>query len=100
MLDGLAPPPHSVRIGVEAPLHCFEYVLIRGSRDAPLLPSSADSLQYAAATRGRPVAAQRLAFLDVAVAIGELLAGRTAVGVLVREIGKILLAETPLSLCA
>jgi hypothetical protein len=50
MLDGVAPPPHSVRIGVEAPLHSFEYVLILGSRDAPLLPSGADSLQYAAAT--------------------------------------------------
>jgi hypothetical protein len=44
MLDGLAPPPHGVRIGIEAPLHSFEHVLIPGPRSTPLLASRARSL--------------------------------------------------------
>lgn len=100
VLDGLAPPPHGIGIVVEVPLHGFEYMLILGSRDVPLLAGRSGGLQHSAPTSIGPTEPQRLAKLFVAEVIGELLACRTAVGVLLGEIDKFLLARASLGLCA
>src|SRR5690349_17475514 len=99
MLDRLTPCPHGVRIGIEPSLDLLDYMLMLPARDAALFGRRALALDRAAlASRRRPVTAQRHPMLDVGVMIGQQLAGRAAIDVLVRQICEVLFAEPALRL--
>ena len=69
-------------------------------RDAALRSLRALSLQRAGVARVGPVAAQDQSIFLVREVVGELLAGRTNVNVLLRHIAEVLLAEAPFRLRA
>src|SRR5262249_53108236 len=93
MLDRLAALAHRLRIGIEALLHGFQYMLVLPSLDATLISLRTLRLERTVAARPCPIMAQRLAILLVRVTIGQLLARRTAIDILRRQVAKALLAK-------
>ena len=101
MFDRLAALAHLLRMLVEPALNGFENVLMFPSGDPSFLAGGASGLDCTALADVGPVAAQhQTVFLGRAV-VGELLAGRTNVNVLVSHIAEVLLAEASFGLaCA
>src|SRR5580692_2091016 len=93
MLNRLATLAHCLRIGIETLLHRFEHVLVLPSFNSPLGFLRALSLEWAASARRRPIVAQCPTVLLVRITIGQLLARRTAIAILRRQIGEVLLAK-------
>ena len=89
MLGRLAAQAHCLRVLIETLLHGFEHVLMLPSRDAPLGSLRTLRLERAVRARRRPITAQRLAVLLVRITIGQLLAGRTAIDILRRQVDEL-----------
>src|ERR1700752_5485020 len=96
MLDCLSTLTHRVRICVEALLHSLEQMLVLPSCNPPLWPGCALRFEGTILTGCGPVAPQHLAVFFVCIAIRQPLPSRTAIGVFLRQKGKVLLAEAPL----
>ena len=97
MLDRLAPLTHGLRVLIETLLHRLQHVLMLPACDATLRAGRAAMLERAVAARIGPVAPQLLPLLLVRVVVLELLAGRTAIDILVAEIDEVLLAKAALA---
>src|SRR5262245_66348701 len=100
MLNRLAPLPHGLWVLIETLLDLFQHVLMLPACDSTLHSGRAAMLERAVATCIRPVAPQLQPILLVRVVVFKLLAGRTAIDILVSEINEVLLAETALCLNA
>src|SRR4051812_41160151 len=100
MLDRLATLAHRLRIVVETLLHGFEDMLVLPSLNTPLGVLRTLSLEWAVPARRRPIVAQSPAVLLVRVTIGQLLARRTTIDILRRQIGEVLLAVATVRLRA
>src|SRR6201993_3249798 len=96
MLDCLSTLTHRFRICVEALLHSLEQMLVLPSCNPPLWPGCALRFEGTILTGCGPVAPQHLAVFFVCIAIRQSLPGWTAIGVFLRQMGKILLTEAPL----
>src|SRR6478609_2904636 len=99
MFDRLAALAHLLRMLVEPALNGFENVLMFPSGDPSFLAGGASGLDYTALADVGPVAAQHQPVFLGRVVVGELLAGRTNVNVLVSHIAEVLLAEASFGLC-
>src|ERR1700677_2370139 len=93
MLDRLPTLPHGLGVPVEATLHRFQHVLMFPARDPALLAGCAVRFQRTVAACIGPIAPEPLPVLFVGVVVAQLLAGRTAIHILVAEIDKVLFAE-------
>src|SRR5262249_26975148 len=93
MLDSLATKAHSERVRIEPLLHGVEQVLVLPSRDPSLGPRRALGVVRTILTGVGPAARQDLVGLFVFIAIRHPLAGRTTIGVFLRQIDKVLLTE-------
>src|SRR4030095_8299529 len=93
MLDRLATLAHGARVRIKARLHGVEQVLMRPSWNPPLWPCRALGLERTILTGVGPVTPQHLAVLLARKALWQLLSGWTAIGVLLWQIDKVLLAE-------
>src|SRR6516225_8952108 len=100
MLDCLPTLAHRVWVCVEAPLHSLEQVLMLPPCNPPLWPGCALRFERTILTGGGPVAPQHFAVFFVCIAIWQPLPSRTAIGVLLRQIGKVLFAEASVRLSA
>ena len=98
MLDRFAPLAHLLRMLVEPALNGFENVLMFPSGDPSFPAFGASGLDCTALADVGPVAAQHQIVFLGRVVVGELLAGRTNVNVLVSHIAEVLLAEASLGL--
>jgi hypothetical protein len=99
MFDRLAALAHLLRMLVEPALNGFENVLMFPSGDPSFLAGGASGLDCTALADVGPVAPQHQTVLLGRVVVGELLAGRTNVNVLVSHIAEVLLAEASFGLC-
>ena len=95
VLDRLAPLAHGLRVRVEPALHRVQQVLVLPSRDAPLRPCRALRFERTLGTCRCPVAPQNLASLLIGVSIGQPLAGRTAIDILLGDETKSCLPKRP-----
>src|SRR4249919_1928464 len=93
MFDRLATLPHGLWVLVEAPLYGLQHVLMLPARDPPLHAGRAARLERTVAARIGPIAPQLLPVLLVRVVVLQLLAGRTAIDILVAKIDEVLFAE-------
>src|SRR5674476_496276 len=98
MLNRLAPLAHLFRMFVEPALHRLKNVFVLPSGDPSLLAGGAVMLDGAALPGIGPIAAQDQSVFLGRVVVGELLAGRTHVNVLLSHIAEVLLAEAPFRL--
>ena len=98
VLDGLAPLPHRLRVLVEPTLHRLQHMLVLPAAEAPLVAGRAQLLDRTARADVGPVVMPGEPVLLVGVAIGEMLVGRTDVGVLLGNVAEVLLAEAALRL--
>src|SRR5262245_22549964 len=96
MLGCLAPLAHRLRVLIETLLHGLEHVLVLPSGDAPLGAGRTLRFERAARACGRPISTQRLAILLIRVTIGQLLARWAAIGILLRQIEEVVVAESSL----
>ena len=96
MLDRLATLAHGLWVCIKALLHGIEQVLVLPSWDPPLWPCRALGLERTILTGVGPVTPYPLAVFLAREAIWQSLSSRTAIGVLLRQIDKVLLAEAPL----
>ena len=96
MLRRLTAQPHGIGVVVEPRLHRLEHGLVLPARDAAFGPCRALGLERAGPAGARPIAAQRLAVLLAREAIGQPLAGGTAIDVIRGDIDEVLLAEAAL----
>ena len=78
---------------IEPLLNLVEKMLVLPAGDPPFLAGGACVLDGAALARGGPVAAQAQALLLVRVAVGQTLAGRTDVDIVVGQIAEVFLSE-------
>src|SRR5271168_2267254 len=99
MFDRLAALAHLLRMLVEPALNGFENVLMFPSGDPSFLAGGASGLDCTAPADVGPVAAQHQSVFLGRVVVGELLASRTNVNVLVSHIAEVLLAEASFGLC-
>src|ERR1700736_747723 len=99
MFDRLAALAHLLRMLVEPALNGFENVLMFPSGDPSFLAGGASGLDCTALADVGPVAAQHQTVFLGRVVVGELLAGRTNVNVLVSHIAEVLLAEASFGFC-
>src|SRR4051812_29173858 len=81
-------------------LHSIEQMLVLPPRYPSLRPCRARRFERTILTGSGPVAPDPLAIFFATKAIWQLLPSRTAVGVLLRQIDKVLLTEAPFRLCA
>ena len=96
MLDGLETLAHGERVRIKALLHGIEQVLMLPSWNPPLWPCRALGLERTILTGVGPVTPYPVAIFLAREAIWQLLSSRTAIGVLLRQIDKVLLAEAPI----
>src|SRR6185436_17787451 len=96
MLDRLATLAHGLWVCIKALLHGVEQMLMLPSRNPPLRPGRALRFERAILTGRVPVTPQLLAVFFVCIAIRQSLPSWTAIGVLLRQIRKVLLTEAPL----
>src|SRR4029077_13608282 len=87
------------RMLVEPALNGFENVLMFPSGDPSFLAGGESGLDCTALADVCPVAAQHQTVFLGRVVVGELLAGRTNVNVLVSNIAEVLLAEASFGFC-
>src|ERR1700728_1794302 len=93
MFDRLPTLPHGLGVSVEAALHRFHHVLMLPARDSAFLAGCAVRFERTVTACIGPIAPELLPVLFVGVVVAQLLAGRTAIHVLVAEIDKVLFAE-------
>src|SRR5581483_9904955 len=93
VFDCLSTLAHRLRVGIKAMLHRFEQMLMLPPRNPPLRPRRALGFDRAILTGRSPVAPYPLAVFLAREAIRQLLPIWTAIGVFLRQIGKVLLAE-------
>ena len=93
MLNSLATLAHSQRVRIKALLHGIEQVLMLPSWNPPLWPCRTLGLERTILTGIGPVAPYPLAIFLASKAIWQLLPSRSAIGVFLRQIDKVLLAE-------
>src|SRR6516164_5407757 len=93
MFDGLPALAHGLWVCVKALLHGFEQMLMLPSWNPPLWPCGALGFERTILTACGPVAPYMLSIFLARKAIWQLLAGRTAIGVFLGQIDKVLLAE-------
>ena len=98
MLDGLPTLAHGFRVCIQALLHSVEQRLMLPSCNTALRPCCALRFERTILTGCGPVAPQHLALFFVCIAIWQPLPSRTAIGVLLRQIDKVLLTEAPIRL--
>ena len=98
MLDCFSTLAHGLWICIKALLHSFEQMLLLPSWNPPLWRCRALGLERTVLTGCGPVAPYLLAIFLACEAIWQLLPGRTAIGVFLRQIDKVLLAEAPIRL--
>lgn len=100
MLNGLATLAHSERVCIKALLHSIEQMLMLPSWNPPLWPCRTLRFKRTILTGGGPVAPQHLAVFLIRKAIWQLLSSWTAIGVLLLQIDKVLLAKAAIRLGA
>src|SRR6202000_3204114 len=100
MLDCLSTLSHRFRVCIKALLHRFEQMLMLPSWNPSLWPGRALGFERAILTGCRPVAPHPLAIFLTREAIWQLLPSRATIGVFLRQIDKVLLAEAPVRLSA
>src|SRR5690348_5183868 len=100
MLDRLPTLTHGFWVCIKAPLHSLEQMLVFPSCNSPLWPCRALRFERTILTGSGPVAPQHLAVFFVCVAIRQSLPSGTAIGVLLWQIGKVLLTEASVRLGA
>ena len=93
MLDRLATLAHGLWVCIKALLHGVEQMLMLPSRNPPLRPGRALRFERAILTGVGPVTPYPLAIFLASEAIWQLLSSWTAIGVLLWQIDKVLLAE-------
>ena len=93
MLNCLSTLAHGLWISIKALLHSFEQMLILPSWNPPLWPGRALRFKRTILTSCGPVAPQPLAVFLARKAIRQSLPSWTAIGVLLWQIDKVLLAE-------
>src|SRR5215475_11576509 len=96
MLDCLATLAHRLWVCIKALLHGFEQILVLPPCNPPLWPWRALRFERTSLTGCGPVAPQHLAVFLVRITIRQSLPSWTAIGVLLRQISEVLLAEAPL----
>ena len=100
MLDGFSALTHSLWVCIKALLHGLEQMLMLPSCNSPLWPCRALRFERTILTGSGPVAPQHLAVFFVCVAIRQSFLSWTAIGVLLWQIGKVLLTEASVRLGA
>src|SRR5258705_11391198 len=100
MLDCLSSLAHGFWVCIEALLHSLEQMLMLPSCNPPLWPCRALRFKRTILTGCGPVAPQHLAVFLAREAIWQLLPSWTAIGVLLWQIDKVLLAEAAIRLGA
>ncbi len=100
MLDRLAPLAHLLGMLVEPALDGLENILMLPTRDPALAARRALGLERTAQTGCRPIATQRLAVFLVRIPIGQPLAGRATIDIVLDDIDEVLLAKAPFGLGA
>jgi len=93
MLDRFPTLAHGERVRIKALLHGIEQVLMLPSWNPPLWPCRALGLERTILTGVGPVTPYPLAIFLASEAIWQLLSSWTAIGVLLWQIDKVLLAE-------
>src|ERR1700730_17824779 len=93
VLDGLSTLAHGLWVCIKALLHSFQQMLMLPSWNPSLRPCRALRFERTFLTGCGPVAPYPLAIFLVRKAIRQLLPSRTAIGVFLRQIDKVLLAE-------
>ena len=100
MLDRLAALTHGLRVLVEPSLDGLENLFVLPPSDAAFLARWATLLDGAMLAGVGPGAAQCSARLFIRIVVGETLSGWTEVNILIRQVAKVSLDETPLGLVA
>src|SRR5262249_8235094 len=98
MFDRLTTLPHGLRVFVEALLYDLQYILMLPARDAPLHAGGAALLERTVATHICPIASQLLPVLLVRILVLHPFPTRTAMYIIFRKTGTVVLAEAPLGL--
>src|SRR5437870_7937224 len=86
VFDGRAADAHALRRAVQPVLHGVDYGLMLPALDPALLAGRALSFQRTLGALARPVAVQGHSLLRRREAPGQTLVGRTAIGVLFRDV--------------
>src|ERR1700730_15145859 len=96
--DGAAATAHPLLRAVQPVLHGVDYGLMLPALDPALLAGRALGFQRTLGALARPVAVQGHSLLRRREAPGQTLVGRTAIGVLFRDVDEVLFAEPARSL--
>jgi len=98
--DCLTPVTHLLRMLVESALDPLKHMLMLPTRDPALAGRRAFGLESTGQTGRRPIATHPLAYFFARKTIGQPLAGRAEINIVLGDIGKILLAKAALGLGA
>src|SRR3954454_25209706 len=98
MLDHLPQPAHRLQVRIEPALHRLQHCFMLPAGDTAVQARGAAARERSGMADRGPIAAQSQSTLDIAVVVSELLARRTAVGVLLGQVDEVLLAEAAISL--
>src|ERR1700674_1035975 len=98
VFDGRAADAHALRRAVQPVLHGVDDGLMLPALDPALLAGRALGFQRTLGALARPVAVQGHSLLRRREAPGQTLVGRTAIGVLFRDVDEVLFAEPARSL--